>query len=539
MNATIWLLPLAALLGLFVGYFAQKLTTARTLGDAEARAQRILEDARRLVDQAGRDSEAKIREGEAKVREAEARIRASELEAKEHALRIRAELDQESRARQKEIQGVERRILQQEEQLARRLDQLDRRETDAQNRERAMTERERVMTEKEGRLATALEEQRRKLEGIAGLTAEEAKRQLMAQVEIESRREAQLMGMRLEEEARETAHAKAKEVLATTIQRLAPDYTVETAVSIVDLPSDDMKGRIIGREGRNIRALELHTGVDLIVDDTPEAVLISAYDPYRREIARLALQRLIADGRIHPARIEEVVIKVKQEMEQHIKEEGDKACFELGVHSLHPELVKLVGRMKYRTSYGQNCLQHSKEVAWLAGMMASEIGADNKLAKRMGLLHDIGKALTHEQEGSHPELSLQVLTKYGESPQIINAALCGHENVEPETIEAVLTEAADGISAARPGARRDVLESYIKRLAKLEEIAMSYKGVEMCYAIQAGRELRIMTKADQISDLDAHQLAKDISKRIEAEMQYPGHIKVIVIRETRAVEVAK
>jgi len=539
MNATIWLLPLAALLGVFVGYVAQKLTTARTLGDAEARAQRILEDARRLVDQAARDSEAKIREGEAKVREAEARIRAGELEAKEHALRIRAELDQEGRARQKEIQGVERRILQQEEQLARRLDLLDRRETDAQNRERAMTERERVMTEKEGRLATALEEQRRKLEGIAGLTAEEAKRQLMAQVEIESRREAQLMGMRLEEEARETAHAKAKEVLATTIQRLAPDYTVETAVSIVDLPSDDMKGRIIGREGRNIRALELHTGVDLIVDDTPEAVLISAYDPYRREIARLSLQRLIADGRIHPARIEEVVIKVKQEMEQHIKEEGDKACFELGVHSLHPELVKLVGRMKYRTSYGQNCLQHSKEVAWLAGMMASEIGADNKLAKRMGLLHDIGKALTHEQEGSHPELSLQVLTKYGESPQIINAALCGHENVEPETIEAVLTEAADGISAARPGARRDVLESYIKRLAKLEEIAMSYKGVEMCYAIQAGRELRIMTKADQISDLDAHQLAKDISKRIEAEMQYPGHIKVIVIRETRAVEVAK
>ena len=539
MNALVWLLPLAALLGLFVGYFAQKLTTARTLGDAEARAQRILEDAKRLVDQAARDSEAKIREGEAKAREAEARIRAGELEAKEHALRIRAELDQEGRARQKEIQGVERRILQQEEQLARRLDQLDRRETDAQNRERAMTERERVMTEKEGRLATALEEQRRKLEGIAGLTAEEAKRQLMAQVEIESRREAQLMGMRLEEEARETAHAKAKEVLATTIQRLAPDYTVETAVSIVDLPSDDMKGRIIGREGRNIRALELHTGVDLIVDDTPEAVLISAYDPYRREIARLSLQRLIADGRIHPARIEEVVIKVKQEMEQHIKEEGDKACFELGVHSLHPELIKLVGRMKYRTSYGQNCLQHSKEVAWLAGMMASEIGADNKLAKRMGLLHDIGKALTHEQEGSHPELSLQVLTKYNESKQVINAALCGHEDVKAETIEATLVEAADGISAARPGARRDVLESYIKRLAKLEEIALSYKGVEMCYAIQAGRELRVITKADIVSDLDAYQLAKDISKRIEAEMQYPGHIKVVVIRETRAVEVAK
>ncbi len=329
-----------------------------------------------------------------------------------------------------------------------------------------------------------------------------------------------------------------KQVMAQE-QRLAPDYTVETAVSVVDLPSDDMKGRIIGREGRNIRALEQHTGVDLIVDDTPEAVLISAYDPYRREIARRALQILVADGRIHPARIEEVVEKVKKDMEQHLREEGEKACFEVGVHGLHPELVKLVGRMKFRTSYGQNCLQHSKEVAWLAGMMAAEIKADVKLAKRMGLLHDIGKALTHEQEGSHPELSLQVLTKYNESPQVINAALCGHENVEPETIEAVLTEAADGISAARPGARRDVLESYIRRLAKLEEIALSYKGVEMCYAIQAGRELRVLTKADIVSDLDAHTLAKDITKRIEAEMQYPGHIKVVVIRETRAVEVAK
>jgi len=358
-------------------------------------------------------------------------------------------------------------------------------------------------------------------------------------MEEEARREAQLLTMRLEEEARETAHAKAKEVLATTIQRLAPDYTVETSVSIVDLPSDDMKGRIIGREGRNIRALEQHTGVDLIVDDTPEAVIISAYDPYRREVARLALKTLIADGRIHPARIEEVVEKVKREMEQHLKEEGERACFEVGVQGLNPELVKLVGRMKFRTSYGQNCLQHSKEVAWLGGMMAAEIGADVKLAKRMGLLHDIGKALTHEQDGSHPELSLQVLTKYNESPAVINAALAGHENIEPTTVEAVLIEAADGISAARPGARRDVLESYIKRLAKLEEIAMSYKGVEMCYAIQAGRELRIMTKADVVSDVDAHQLAKDISKRIEAEMQYPGHIKVVVIRETRAVEVAR
>ncbi|HEV2057111.1 MAG TPA: ribonuclease Y [Methylomirabilota bacterium] len=526
------LVPLVALLALFVGYMGHKLATARRLGDAETRAKRILDDAQRAVEQTRAEAEGKFREGEA-------RIRTVELEAKETALKARSELEQETRARQKEIQEVERRVVQQEEQLARQLDQLDRRESEIQSRDRALGERDKSIVAKEAQLNSALDDQRRKLEGIAGLTAEEAKRQLMAQVEVESRREAQLLGMRLEEEARETAQVKAREVLATTIQRLAPDYTVETAVSIVNLPSDDMKGRIIGREGRNIRALELHTGVDLIVDDTPEAVLISAYDPYRREIARLALQKLIADGRIHPARIEEVVEKVKKEMEDHLKEEGEKACFEVGVHGLHPELVKLVGRMKFRTSYGQNCLQHSKEVAWLAGMMAAEIKADVKLAKRMGLLHDIGKALTHEQEGSHPELSLQVLTKYGESPQIINAALCGHENVEPETIEAVLTEAADGISAARPGARRDVLESYIKRLAKLEEIAMSYKGVEMCYAIQAGRELRVMTKSEQISDLDAHQLAKDISKRIEAEMQYPGHIKVIVIRETRAVEVAK
>jgi len=358
-------------------------------------------------------------------------------------------------------------------------------------------------------------------------------------MEEEARREATLIGMRLEEEARETAQQKAKEVLATTIQRLAPDYTVETAVSILDLPSDDMKGRIIGREGRNIRALEQATGVDLIVDDTPEAVIISAYDPLRREIARQALQRLIADGRIHPARIEEVVEKVKKDVDQMLRDEGEKACFEAGVHGLHPELVRLVGRLKFRTSYGQNALQHSKEVAWLASMMAAEIKADAKLAKRMGLLHDIGKALTHEHEGSHPELSEQVLTKYNESPAVINAALCGHENVEPQTVEAVLVEAADGISAARPGARRDVLESYIKRLAKLEEIATSYKGVEMAYAIQAGRELRIMVKSDVVSDLESHQLAKEISKRIESEMQYPGHIKVTVIRETRAVEIAK
>ncbi|HXH82358.1 MAG TPA: ribonuclease Y [Candidatus Tectomicrobia bacterium] len=518
MDAAWFLLPLVAVLALVVGYLLHKSASDRRIGGAEREARRIVATAEQ---------------------EAQNRRRASELEARETTLKARAELEDEARRREREMQAVEQRILAKEEELARKLEQLERRLAEYADKERGLVERERRITDKERRLDSALDEQRRKLETIAGLTAEEARRQLVAQMEEDARREAALIGMRLEEEARQAAREKAKEVLATTIQRLAPDYTVETAVSVVDLPSDDMKGRIIGREGRNIRALELHTGVDLIVDDTPEAVLISAYDPYRREIARLALQRLIADGRIHPARIEEVVNKVKQEMEQHLKEEGEKACFEVGVHGLHPELVKLVGRMKFRTSYGQNCLQHSKEVAWLAGMMAAEIGADAKLARRMGLLHDIGKALTHEQEGSHPELSLQVLTKYNESRQVINAALCGHEDVKAETIEAVLVEAADGISAARPGARRDVLESYIKRLAKLEEIAMSYRGVEMCYAIQAGRELRVITKADIVSDLDAYQLAKDISKRIEAEMQYPGHIKVVVIRETRAVEVAK
>jgi ribonucrease Y len=500
------------------GFLCNRFLIDRKLGGVDAQIRRLLEAANR---------------------DADASRKTGELEAKELALKTRGELDEETRRRQREMQVVEQRIAQKDETLTRKLDQIERRITDYENRDQKLSERERDITQMEGRLASALDEHRRKLEAIAGLTAEEAKRQLLASMEEEARREAQLIGMRLEEEARETAQAKAREVLATTIHRLAPDYTVETAVSIVDLPSDDMKGRIIGREGRNIRALELHTGVDLIVDDTPEAVLISAYDPYRREIARLALQKLIADGRIHPARIEEVVDKVKREMEEHLREEGEKACFEVGVQGLHPELVKLVGRMKFRTSYGQNCLQHSKEVAWLAGMMAAELKCDVKLAKRMGLLHDIGKALTHEQDGSHPELSLQVLTKYNESPEVINAALCGHENVQAQTLEAVLVEASDGISAARPGARRDVLESYIKRLAKLEEIAMSYRGVEMCYAIQAGRELRIITKSDMVSDVDAHQLAKDITKRIEAEMQYPGHIKVVVIRETRAIEVAR
>jgi ribonucrease Y len=500
------------------GMLLQRSIITKKIGESTEQARRIVEDAQR---------------------NAEARLKDAAIEAKELVYKARVELEKEAKDRQREIQGIERRLGQKEEQVTRRLDQLDRRDRDYHSKEQTLGTRERGIKELEERHLALVEEQRRHLERIAGMTAEEAKQRLVAQMEGEARREATLLGMRLEEEARQEVDRKAKEVLATTIQRLAPDYTVETAVSIVDLPSDDMKGRIIGREGRNIRALELATGVDLIVDDTPEAVLISAYDPYRREVARLALQRLIADGRIHPARIEEVVEKVKKEMEQHLKEEGERACFEVGVHGFHPELVKLVVRLKYRTSYGQNCLQHSKEVAWLAGMMAAEIGADVKLAKRCGLLHDIGKALTHEQEGSHVELSIDILTRYNEPRAVLNTVLAGHENVEAETVEAVLVEAADGISAARPGARRDVLESYIRRVKAMEEIARSFKGVEAAYAIQAGRELRIITRSDQVSDLDTYQLAKDIAKRIEAEMQYPGNIKVTVIREHRAVDFAR
>ncbi len=507
-------IPLAWIGGMLV----QKSLITRKIGEATEQSRRIAEEAQKSV---------------------EAQLKGAAIEAKEVVYQARVEFEKEVKERQKEIQGMERRLLQQEEQVSRRLDQLDRRDRDYHSKEAALAVRERAIKELEERHLGLIEEQRRALERVAGLTAEEAKQRLLGQMEEEARREAKLIGMRLEEEARQEAERKAREVLATTIQRLAPDYTVETAVSIVDLPSDDMKGRIIGREGRNIRALELATGVDLIVDDTPEAVIISAYDPFRREVARLALQRLIADGRIHPARIEEVVEKIKKDMEQHLKEEGERACFEVGVHGLHPELVKLVGRLKFRTSYGQNCLQHSKEVAWLSGMMAAEIGADVKLAKRCGLLHDIGKALTHEQEGTHVELSVDVLTRYNEPRAVLNTVLAGHENAEAETIEAVLVEAADGISAARPGARRDVLESYVKRVKAMEEIARSFKGVEAAYAIQAGRELRIITKSDLVSDLDTYQLAKDIAKRIESEMQYPGHIKVTVIREHRAVEYAR
>jgi len=518
MDATWIMLAVVAALALAVGFLLHKASSDRRIGGAEREARRIVEAAER---------------------EADTRRKSSELETREGALKARATFEEETRRRERDIQAIEQRVIAKEEDLARKLEQLERRLDEFTGKDRSLGARERAVTESERRLASALEEQRHKLESIAGLTAEEAKRQLLAQMEGESRREAQLTGMRLEEEARETAREKAKEVLATTIQRLAPDYTVETSVSVVDLPSDDMKGRIIGREGRNIRALELHTGVDLIVDDTPEAVILSGFDPIRREIARISLERLMQDGRIHPARIEELVEKVRQELDQKLFEEGEAAAFSLGITDIHPEVLRLLGRLRYRTSYGQNVLMHSLEVAQLAALMAIELGVNDTIAKRGGLLHDIGKAIDREMEGTHLELGRQVLEKYAEKREIIHAMECHHGDYDPTTVEAVLVNAADALSAARPGARREILENYVHRLERLESIANSMDGVAKSFAIQAGRELRIIVNAEKITDEQSIWLSKDVARKIEAELQYPGQIKVTVIREMRAVDYAK
>ena len=454
------------------------------------------------------------------------------IKAKEEIMNARNELDQEIKERRGEVQKQESRIIQKEENLEKRSENFEK-------KERELEREERELKNKEKEIEDIKAEQAEVLQKVAGLTKEEAKKQLLNSVEQEITAEKAALIRDLEQKAKEEAKKNAKETISYAIQKCAADHSAETTVSIVPLPSDDIKGRIIGREGRNIRALETLTGIDLIIDDTPEAVVLSGFDPLRREVAKIALEKLIEDGRIHPAKIEEMVEKAKEELMETIKSEGERATLETGVIGLNPELIKLIGKLKYRTSYGQNVLNHSIEVSNLARIMAEELGLDAKLARRAGLLHDIGKALDHDMEGTHVEIGVEILKKYKENPLVINAVEAHHEDVEPQTLEAVLIQAADAISASRPGARRETLEAYIKRLQNLEEIADSFDGVEKSFAIQAGREVRIIVKPDKINDDQMTILARDVAKKVENEMDYPGQIKVNVIRETRTVEYAR
>ena len=454
------------------------------------------------------------------------------LEAKEEVYKLKSENERENRERRNEIQRSERRLLQKEELLDKKIEAIEQREENAVKKQKEIEASEAEINELKAK-------QLKELETISGMSMDEAKDILLESVEHDARHEAALMLREIEQKTKEEADKRARNIVSLAIQRCAADHVAETTVSVVALPNDEMKGRIIGREGRNIRTLETATGVDLIIDDTPEAVILSGFDPVRREVARIALEKLIMDGRIHPGRIEEMVEKARKEVDVQIREAGEQAIFECGIHGLHHELVKLLGRLKYRTSYGQNVLKHSIEVSHLAGIMAAEIGANVTLAKRAGLLHDIGKAIDHEVEGPHVQIGADVAKKYRENNQVINAIMAHHGDVEPATVEAVLVQAADAISAARPGARRETLENYIKRLEKLEEIANSFEGVDKSFAIQAGREIRIIVKPENVNDADTIIMAKEIVKRIETELEYPGQIKVNVIRETRAVEFAK
>jgi ribonuclease Y len=501
----------ALAIGVGAGYYFRKSVAEKKIASAEAAAEAILE-------QAKRDSEALKKE--------------MVLEAKEEIHKFRLESEREIKERRNEVQRLEKRILQKEEALDRKMETLERKEEN-------LSRKEKNLDEQQEKLEQLIQAQQTELERISGLTSEEAKKIILKEVEDEVRHEAAMMIKEIEQQARDEAEKKAREIIATAIQRCAADHVTETTVSVVNLPNDEMKGRIIGREGRNIRTLETLTGIDLIIDDTPEAVILSGFDPVRREIAKTALEKLVADGRIHPARIEEMVEKARKEVDERIREYGEQATFETGVYGLHPDLIKILGRLHFRTSYGQNVLSHSMEVAYLAGLMAAELGEDVALAKRAGLLHDIGKAIDHEVEGSHVEIGIELAKKYKEHNVVINSIASHHGDVEPTSVISMLVGAADALSAARPGARRETLETYIKRLEKLEEISESFEGVEKSYAIQAGREIRIMVKPEMVDDLEAYRLAREITKRIENELDYPGHIKVTVIRETRAVEYAK
>lgn len=469
---------------------------------------------------------------------ADALIKEASLEAKDRLLKMKNEFDNETKETRAELKKQERRLIQKEENIDRKLESNEQREKEIQQLEKDIENRLGEVAEKEKEYEGLLTEQKSQLERISALTAEQAKELLLRAMENEARYEGAKMIKRIESEALEEADKKAKKILATAIQRYAADYVAERTVTVVQLPSDEMKGRIIGREGRNIRALEAATGIDLIIDDTPEAVILSGFNPVRREVARQSLMRLIADGRIHPARIEDIVKKVTQEIEQAVKEAGEQAAFDLGVHGINPELIKYIGQLKYRTSYSQNVLQHSIEVGFLCGIMAAELGLKEKLARRMGLLHDIGKGIDHEVEGPHALIGSRLAKKHGESAQVVNAIAAHHEDVPPTTVYDILVQAADGLSGARPGARKELLENYIKRLEDLEGIATSYKGVESAYAIQAGRELRVIVESNKISDEEAILASRDIVKKIEETLTFPGQIKVTVIREMRAVEYA-